>query len=51
MEACLPTAPPIPSQKALTCKGGGKEAGRGREVVEEARWLEDVGRSPSSSPT
>ena len=30
-------------------EGGGEEVGRGREVqVEEARWLEDVGRSPSS---
>ena len=31
MEAPLTSAPPIPSQEALTCKGG-EEDGRGREV-------------------
>ena len=28
-EAPLSSAPPLPSQKALTCKGGGEDGGRG----------------------
>ena len=48
----LPSTSPIPSQEALTCERGGEAVGRGREAwVEEARRLEDVGRSPSSLPT
>ena len=32
MEGPLPSAPPIPSKKALTYERGGEEDGRGREV-------------------
>ena len=31
-EATFSSAPPIPSQKALTCKRGGEEVGQGRKV-------------------
>ena len=48
MEAPLASAPPIPSQKAPTCEGGGEEAER---WVEEAKQLEDVGRLLSLLPT
>ena len=48
----LPSTLPIPSQEALTHKRGGEEVDGGAERwVEEARQLEDVGRSPFLSPT
>ena len=50
-EATLSSAPPISSQKALTCREEEKRLDEAERWVEETRWLEDVGRSPSLLPT
>ena len=52
VEASLSCAPPIPSQGALThVREVEQQLQEAEKWVEEARRLEDVGRSPSSLPT